>query len=451
MIGNIPRKLTKNCCSRRANHKIHGAARIGFTLIELVLVLMILAILAGAAISMVDVQVDQTRFDTTQRTVESVDNAILEHRLESNGTRTRSGFFVDIGGLPRPDADTADLNGDGVVDENILTLRELWVFPTMANEFDRTLAPFDLRAATNAFGTVVVNTDTDAVDGENDYDLQQVFQDSEVIVGSGWRGPYLRLPTAAAELRDGWGHRLVSYPDRADPVLPSDEEFYDHLRKEDQPDPPDGFDDSVNLPSEGVIGVRSLGNTDTLGGVTYELDVPSITNHVALRDAHLWAQVQGTVFVSVDLTSPPLIEPSDSTEEEELEDRVLVQLFYPDSDTGLVRIERASIVYDRYDDNGTPDDSDPGNGDETLDDKLIFTFDFKDTRVVAAPGVPVEFPIGTRPIRGYFDIDDDGFDSDEDQNVDPNEEGEAPITAMSAIHRLSLTPNINNPPDLILD
>jgi len=418
--------------------------RRGFTLVELVLVLIILAILATAALNMVEVQVDQTRFDTTQRTVESVDNAILEHRLESNGTRTRSGFFVDIGGLPRPDADAEDVDGDGVDDRNILTLRELWVFPTMANEFDRTLAPFDLRAATNAFGTVVVNTDTDAVDGENDYDLQQVFQDSEVIVGSGWRGPYLRLPTGAAELRDGWGHRLVSYPDAAD-----DATEYDHLRKEDQNN--DGSDDSVNLVPEGVIGVRSLGISDTLGGDTYDLDVPSITSHVPLRDAHLHAQVQGTVIVSVDITvdpanamSTPLTEPADSMEEEALSDRVLVQLFYPDSTTGLVRIERASVVYDRYDENGTPDDGNAMNGDETLDDKLVFTLDFKDTRVVSAPGVPVEFPIGTRPIRGYFDIDDDGFDLDNDDNVDSDE-------AKTAIRTLSLTPDINNASDLILD
>ena len=50
--------------------------RRGFTLIELVMVLIILAILATAALNMVEVQVDQTRFDTTQRTIESVDNAI---------------------------------------------------------------------------------------------------------------------------------------------------------------------------------------------------------------------------------------------------------------------------------------------------------------------------------------------------------------------------------------
>ena len=400
--------------------------RCGFTLIELVLVLLILAILAAAALNTVEVQVDQTRFETTQRTVESVNNAILEHRLESNGTRTLSGFFVDIGGLPRPDEDVEtnleiDSQGDPV---NILTLRELWVFPTLANGFARTLAPFDLRPA---FGSVVVNS--------TDYDDQNIVQDSEVVVGSGWRGPYLRLPTGATELRDGWGHRLVSYPDFAD-ASPEQSVLYDHLRKEDQIN--DGFDDSVNQLSEGVIGVRSLGNTDTTGGVTYDLDVPSMTSHVPLREAHLRAQVQGTVVVSVDLTSSPLIEPSTSSEEEELEDRVLVQLFYPDSDTGLVRIERALVAYDHYDENGTPNDGDASNGDETLDDKLIFTFNFKD-----ASDVPVEFPIGTRPIRGYFDIDDDGgFDLDNNGNV---------AEAKTAIRTLSLTPDINNVPDLILD
>ena len=132
--------------------------RCGFTLIELVLVLVILAILASAAMSMVDVQVDQTRFELTQQTLEAIEQAVLgvDHARASDGSRAVSGFVADCGRLPH-------------------SLDELYYQPT-------TLVP--------AFSSGVPDGDT------------------QVITTGGWNGPYLQLAIGATSLPDGWATGL---------------------------------------------------------------------------------------------------------------------------------------------------------------------------------------------------------------------------------------------------
>lgn len=385
--------------------------RTAFTLIELVLVLVIMTIIASLALNTVESNVDQTRFESTQQVIQNVDDSILSDRLDANGTKSRVGFFVDVGGLPRPVEEVDPVDG-----RSILTLRELWQRP-IGLPFSRTLASFKLRAADDL---AIGNTDTNSDGNKNDYDNDPVFADPEVVLGTGWRGPYLRLPVGADSLQDSWGHKLVSYPDSVD-----DLEF-DHLRWEDRDG--DDLDDPVNLVVQGVLGVRSLGRSDTLGGASYEIDTPATTNHVALRDAHLRGQVNGSVIVSVNVTDTPLSEPADSSQMEAVEDRVFVQLFYPDENTGLIRIERAEVAFSRFDDNGTPDNSD--------DDTLVFAFKFEDTRPESFG--PVEFPVGVRPVRGYFDVDDNGT---WDQDVDIE----------SAVESLSINANMNRAPELILN
>ncbi|MEL6899105.1 MAG: prepilin-type N-terminal cleavage/methylation domain-containing protein, partial [Planctomycetota bacterium] len=135
---------------RRYSH-----ARFGFTLIELVMVLVILAILATAALNVVDVRVDEARFDASQQTIQSLDTAVLgpENARSADGSRSVSGFVADCGRLPR-------------------SLEELYSFPSG-------LVP--------AFGNAAP------------------AGDSEVTLSGGWNGPYLRLPIGGASLSDGWG------------------------------------------------------------------------------------------------------------------------------------------------------------------------------------------------------------------------------------------------------
>src|SRR5262245_27810366 len=90
--------------------------RTALTLLELVVVLAILAILTAVAVVSLDFQVDQARFDGTQRTLDSVQDAIIgpSNQRAADGSQLVTGFVADMGRLPQP------------VDMTTDPLRELW-------------------------------------------------------------------------------------------------------------------------------------------------------------------------------------------------------------------------------------------------------------------------------------------------------------------------------------
>ncbi len=349
----------------------------GFTLVELVLVLIILAILATAALNMVEVQVDQTRFETTQTTLRKCENSIYVEKTNPDGTTTQSGYFVDMGGVPIA---TPELDAAG---NDILTVRSLWQMPpgvlTYANR-----PVEDLPA-------VVANTDNDLdgnSDGEDDdLDGDPVNGDRDVIIGTGWRGPYLVLPIGADEITDAWANVLVSYVDANDD--PNADYPYRHLRG-------DG-DTDVTTAGQSVYGLRSLGNDD-LGddlftGGTYDRDLPALTTAITLSSGLLFGPVVGTVSVEKSLDGDAAIAvPGD----------IIVQLYYPDSATGRVRIERATIVNARLD--------------PTTDRDL---FDYKFEEGNSTPKPAVQFPRGLRAVRAYLDDSNDSGDFGDGTN-DPS-------------------------------
>jgi len=140
----------------------------GLTLVELLVVLVILAALATVAISSTELLVDQSRYDTTTRTLDAIEEAVLgpPGRRGPDGGASVSGFVADVGRLPQvpnPDPGVAGRLG------------ELWA-----------------QGALPSFGIA-----TPAGDGD-------------VRVPGGWRGPYLRLPLGASALADGWGRPYVA-------------------------------------------------------------------------------------------------------------------------------------------------------------------------------------------------------------------------------------------------
>ena len=146
----------------RPDYRPTPAAARGLTLVELLVVLTILAILAGVAVVSTDTVIRQGRFEATQQTLAAIEQAVLgpEPYRSEDGRLATAGFVADIGRLPEK-------------------LEELW-------------EPLGLPA----FG--FVPADADQVDPAD--------ADPDVVIPSGWRGPYLRLPIGRQELRDGWGN-----------------------------------------------------------------------------------------------------------------------------------------------------------------------------------------------------------------------------------------------------
>jgi prepilin-type N-terminal cleavage/methylation domain-containing protein len=134
----------------------------GLSLVELLVVLTILAALTTIALRSTSGVLEQSRFEATQKTLENVRAAIVGESSNSSAVPV-TGFVADMGRLPT-------------------SLSELLTQPADA-------VPFGLQAAPAPH--------------------------SDVLVPSGWRGPYLRLPVGSeqqnlTQLADAWGSPLQS-------------------------------------------------------------------------------------------------------------------------------------------------------------------------------------------------------------------------------------------------
>ncbi len=153
----------------------------GFTLLELVVVLAILAVVTTLALRSLDQVQDQKRDEANRDGIEALRDAVLGSPDDraSDGSPTLGGFVADMGRLPR-----------AVEDGGTLTMAELWLNPGQ---------PFDVRQALVANGVPLA------------------YEDPQVFVSGGWRGPYLRLPIGAQIWQDGWGNPVTSPLDSSPP------------------------------------------------------------------------------------------------------------------------------------------------------------------------------------------------------------------------------------------
>jgi prepilin-type N-terminal cleavage/methylation domain-containing protein len=135
--------------------------RAGLTLIELLVVLTILSVLTAVAVTATANLVEQSRFETTQRNLQEVQQVVVGRpgQIDADGTQLISGFVADVGRPP-------------------LLLAELWTVPALPAQV------FQIRAAP--------------------------APDQDVTLACGWRGPYLRLPIGATTVKDGWGNNLIA-------------------------------------------------------------------------------------------------------------------------------------------------------------------------------------------------------------------------------------------------
>lgn len=77
------------------------AQNLGFTLIEIVIVIIILGLLAGIAIRQIGSQVDTAQYEQTKKELDQLALAIVGNpALKTNGARTDFGYVGDIGAYP---------------------------------------------------------------------------------------------------------------------------------------------------------------------------------------------------------------------------------------------------------------------------------------------------------------------------------------------------------------
>lgn len=159
--------------------------RAGFTLVEMLVVLLILAALTVAAVQSLSPVADQARYDSTSRTLTQLEEAMLGANglRQSDGTPLITGFVADVGRVPVLQGSDAETQ-----------LSELWnSTSTLATTF-----PFQTRLGPAA---------------PTDY--------SAVRLPCGWRGPYLQLGVGVTDLRDGWATPFSLTPNTAGSSLTS--------------------------------------------------------------------------------------------------------------------------------------------------------------------------------------------------------------------------------------
>ena len=255
----------------------------GFTLLELVMVLAILAVVTALAARELSQFEDQRRFEASQRGLQDIQFAVLgspEDRA-ADGSRTVSGFVADMGRLPRAAADLSGTNW---------TLGELLANPP--NPATPAVAGFDLRLAVAGNGVALEN------------------RDKQVLVPGGWRGPYLRLPLGTSTMLDGWGNAYTSPVGTVTTNL--DTTNYARLRKAD--------DSPVTAAGDEIRIIRHLGANGRSDGtdVGYDQD-----EALGFANTDFQASISGTVEVlggGTDGNSPAT---PDSTQ------YVVIRLFAP--------------------------------------------------------------------------------------------------------------------------
>jgi prepilin-type N-terminal cleavage/methylation domain-containing protein len=137
----------------------------GFTLLEMLLVLFLMALVASAGLMLTEGVEDQAKYDETKRRMEMIRKAIVGDPTRTvNGGPEISGFVADMGRLPG-------------------CLAELLVKPDQ-NEEGKYLSPCDLQEI-------------------------ELWHPGETGIWAGWRGPYIQvLPERNGNIRfrDGYGN-----------------------------------------------------------------------------------------------------------------------------------------------------------------------------------------------------------------------------------------------------
>ncbi len=148
----------------------------GFSLIELLIALAILAAMTTVAIRATNGLQSQARYQATTRSLTDIQNAILgpANGRNPDGTPLLTGFVSDMGRLPN------------------------WI------------------SGADPLGEL-----TNLPVGVSGFNSVPATSDNSVKVFTGWQGPYLRLAPNATVIRDGWGNAFHPYDSSNNLILTS--------------------------------------------------------------------------------------------------------------------------------------------------------------------------------------------------------------------------------------
>ncbi len=200
---------------------------LGLTLIELVVVLAILAALAGVAVRSLEPIADQARYETSQKQLTQIGGVLIE-QTNTGASVGYAGFVCDVGRLPiARGADPATQAG-----ELLFAGAALHPFAIM---------PFD---------------------DPNTTDNEASRSGNVILIAAGWRGPYLQMPPGSNAIRDGYGQPLSLF--NAAGFLASDgDEIVDLVSRgaNDLLHPADvGYQRDLHLPGGPMIATRYRGD-----------------------------------------------------------------------------------------------------------------------------------------------------------------------------------------------
>jgi len=192
----------------------HRAA--GFTLLELVVVIAVMAILATVAVRSLNGVEDQARFDSTQRGLSNVQSAIDGDRglRQPDGSMVPNGFVADMGRLPNLFFGT----------DPAAELQELWTQPVGVSAYAIRSAP---------------------------------SPDSDLKMGSGWHGPYLQMPFGQARLLDGWGNPYSLIPSGSSSTAPVPIQSIQSLGSDNAPGATSADTYAADLPASPLLFLAS--------------------------------------------------------------------------------------------------------------------------------------------------------------------------------------------------
>ncbi len=165
----------------------------GFTLLEMLLVLLLMGLVASAGLMLTEGVEDQSKYDETKRRMELIRKAIIGDPTRTvNGAPEISGFVADMGRLPN------DLR-------ELLQIKYCYKdFPTESDCTTNGATWYEAEAYKNG-----VCSDPAYIDKADCEAVAETWTPNAAELSVGWRGPYLQVSPehhGGLHIRDGYGN-----------------------------------------------------------------------------------------------------------------------------------------------------------------------------------------------------------------------------------------------------